>query len=121
MVAEARATSEDPLARAQAADTQPEDLHCVPGTGKKRPKRKSSKAPRVSPREARLIANQAITTGTNVELLYLGRDGSRVSSTVKPQRLAVAPDGNEVMVARDIKKDELRTYRLTNIERMRTV
>ena len=121
MVAEARATSEDPLARAQAADTQPEDLHCVPGTGKKRPKRKGSKAPRVSPREARLIANQAITTGAKVELLYLGRDGSRVSSTVKPQRLAVAPDGNEVMVGRDLKKDELRTYRLTNIERMRAL
>ncbi|MEC7239918.1 MAG: helicase-associated domain-containing protein [Myxococcota bacterium] len=121
MVAEARATSEDPLARAQAADTQPEDLHCVPGTGRKRPKRKSSKAPRVSPREARLIANQAITTGADLELLYLGRDGSRVASTVKPQRLAVAPDGNEVMVGRDLKKDELRTYRLTNIERMRAL
>ena len=120
-MASARPGAEDPLARAQAADTQPEDLHCVPGTGKKRPKRKGSKAPRVSPREARLIANQAITTGAKVELLYLGRDGSRVSSTVKPQRLAVAPDGNEVMVGRDLKKDELRTYRLTNIERMRAL
>ena len=122
MVADARATSEDPLARAQAADTQPEDLHCVPGTGKKRSKKgKGSKVPRVSPREARLIANHAITSGANLEILYLGRDGSRVASSVKPQRLAVAPDGNEVMVGRDLKKDELRTYRLTNIERMRAI
>jgi hypothetical protein len=122
MVADARATSEDPLARAHAADTQPEDLVCVPGTGKKsKRKSKKSSAPRVSPREARLIANHAITSGANLELLYLARDGSRVASSVKPQRLAVTPDGNEVMVGRDLKKDELRTYRLINIERMRAI
>jgi hypothetical protein len=122
MVADARACSEDPLARAQAADTQPEDLQCVPGTGKKKTKKtKKNSVPRVSPREARLIANHAISSGANLELLYLGRDGSRVASNVQPQRLAVAPDGNEVMVGRDLKKNELRTYRLANIERMRTI
>jgi hypothetical protein len=122
MVADARATSEDPLARAQAADTQPQDLHCVPGTGKKTSRRtKKNNTPRVSAQEARLIANHAITSGNDLELLYVGRDGTRITSSVKPQRLAVTPDGNEVMVGRDLKKNELRTYRLTNIERMRPI
>jgi hypothetical protein len=120
MVADARATSEDPLARAQAADTQPEDLFCVPGTGKSTKRRgKKKTAPRVSAQEARLIANHAISSGADLELLYVGRDGTRITSSVKPQRLAVTPDGNEVMVGRDLKMNELRTYRLTNIERMR--
>lgn len=122
MVADARATSEDPLARAQAADTQPQDLHCVPGTGKKSSRRtKKNNTPRVSAQEARLIANHAISSGNDLELLYVGRDGTRITSSVKPQRLAVTPDGNEVMVGRDLKKNELRTYRLTNIERMRPI
>ena len=124
LVAEAREASQDPLARAHAADTLPEDLQAVPGAQVSRSqprKRKKDQPPRVSPREARLIVNQSILSGQTLEVLYLAKDGKRVTCSVAPERLAVSPAGDEVMVALDLKKDERRTYKLAQIERMRAV
>ncbi len=121
LVAEARATAENPLARAHNADSLPEDLFAVEGSslGKTTKKRRSkSQPPRVSPREAKNVINDAIRSRSTLEILYLTKDGKRVGSKVTPTRLAVTPGGDEVMVARDIKKDELRTYKLIQIERM---
>ena len=84
-------------------------------------KRKKDQPPRVSPREARLIVNRSIQSGQTLDVLYLAKDGKRVSCSVSPERLAVSPAGDEVMVALDIKKDERRTYKLAQIERMRAV
>ena len=124
LVAEARETAENPLARAHNADSLPEDLLPVEGSnlGKgKRKKKKKAQPPRVSPREARSVVNEAIRSKANLELLYLTKDGKRVTSSVTPTRLAVTPGGDEVMVARDLAKGELRSYKLVRIERMGTV
>jgi len=121
MVAVAREASDDPMARAHAADTQPEDLHPVPGSQVRSSGRKKRKdqPPRVSPRDARDLVDKAVATRKNLEVVYLTKDGKRVSSKVEPERLAISPAGDAVMVARDLSKDSRLTYKLTQIERMR--
>lgn len=120
MVAEAREASDDPMARAHAADTQPEELRPVPGSQVRSSRRKKKDLPpRVSPREARQVAGEAISKNSNLEILYLTRDGKRVDCKVTPERLAISPAGDAVMVARDLEKDSRLTYKLTQIERMR--
>ncbi len=65
MVAEAREVSGDPMARAHAADTQPEDLHPVPGSQVRVPKKKKKELPpRVSPQDARSVIDKAIATAS---------------------------------------------------------
>jgi len=123
LVVEAREASENPQARAHAADTRPADLLPVPGSmagqSSSRRKKKRDMPPRVSPREARQVIDQAMIEGKRLEVLYVARHGKRVTCKVAPERLALTPAGEEVMVARDLAKDARRTYRLTSIERMR--
>ncbi len=123
LVAEARAEVDDPTARAQAADTAPEDIRLVPGVSVQRGGRRKRRdlPPRVSPREARMIADRAIKEGRPLEVLYLSRDGRRVRFRVRPERLAVTPAGDEVMVGTDLSSQDRRSYRLTHIERLRAV
>ncbi len=119
----ARAASEDPLARAHAADTQPEDLHPVPGasSGRKRSRRKpKDTVKRMSSREAREVLDKAIALRQELQVVYLGKDGSRNKYTLRPQRLALNPKGDQVVVAINCDTDELRTYKLTRIERVQT-
>lgn len=121
LVVEAREISEDPQARAHAADTRPSELQAVPGSAvsQSRKKKKKEPAPRVSGREAKQLIEQALHGKTHLEVLYLARDGTRVSCKVAPERLAITPGGDEVMVATDLAKKVRATYRLTSIERMR--
>lgn len=123
LVVEAREIAEDPQARAHAADTRPAELQPVPGSqvAQGRGKKRKEAAPRVSPRQAKEVVETAIKAGHNLEVLYLARDGKRVTCKVTPERLAITPAGDEVMVAMDNAKKARRTYRLTSIERMRTI
>lgn len=122
MVADAREASEDPLARAQAADTQPEDLHPVPGTSGAKPKKRDKKAPqpppRVTPREARAALESAIALRRPVEVVYETKDGSRVTATLLPERLALNPQGEQVFVARNQTTGEVRTWQVARVERI---
>jgi hypothetical protein len=122
LVVEAREIAEDPQARAHAADTQPSELQPVPGSSVDQTRsRKKKQPPRVSPREAKMLIEEALIAGQNLEVLYLARDGKRVTSRVTPERLAITPAGDEVMVARDQNKKARRTYKLTSIERLRAI
>ena len=84
-------------------------------------KKKRDLPPRVSPRESRQIIDRAVALRQNLEMLYMARDGKRVACEVAPERMAINPAGDAVMVARDITRDERRTYKLTSIERLRAV
>ncbi len=125
MVANARDASEDPLARAQAADTPPDALHPVPGSGvsgrKTMNKRKKKLPPRTTPERTTLTVMDAIRDNKNLELVYLTRDDQRTLVKVEPERLASTRDGHAVLIARDIEKDARLTYRIAQIERLRSM
>ncbi|MFH1469982.1 MAG: helicase-associated domain-containing protein [Pseudomonadota bacterium] len=124
VVAELREASEDPLARAQAEDTAPEDLHPVPGSGirdRKTRKGRSALPPKATPEEAEQMLREAITAGQNVELVYVTRDDRHTLVQVAPERLAINREGVQVLVARNLEKDERLTYRTAQIERIRVM
>jgi hypothetical protein len=125
MVANARDASEDPLARAQAADTPPDALHPVPGSGvsprKTMTKRKKKLPPRTTPERTTLMVMDAIRDNKNLELVYLTRDDQHSLVKVEPERLASTRDGHAVLIARDIEQDARLTYRVAQIERIRTM
>ncbi len=121
MVAEARDDREDLVALAQHADTQPEALEPVPGTGhvgRKRSKRRDDLPPRRSPREVRDICDRAIARGQRLKMLYVTRDQQRKLITVQPERLAVNQRGQQVLVARDVARQERLSYQVVQIERL---
>jgi hypothetical protein len=124
VVAEIREASEDPLARAQAEDTPPEELHPVPGSGirdRKLKKGRSALPPRATPEEVEQVLRDAITAGQNVELVYITRDDRHTLVQVTPERLAINREGAQVLVARNLEKDERLTYRTAQIERIRAM
>jgi len=121
LLGQARAASEDPLQRAHAADTQPQDLYPIPGAGgggRKRSRKKKDQTQRMSTREVRAALDKAVALRQEVKVQYLGKDGNRTSYKLRPQRLALNPKGDQVVVAINSATDELRTYKLANIERM---
>ena len=121
LLAHAREESEDPLARAHAADTQPEDLHAVPGAGgsRKKKKKKRDDGQRVSPREARVLLDRAIALSSKVTVVYAGKDGKRNTYSLAPRRLALNAAGDQVLVAENTKTGDLRTFKLVQIERIK--
>ncbi|MCB9746645.1 MAG: helicase-associated domain-containing protein [Alphaproteobacteria bacterium] len=124
LVAEAREASEDPLARAHAADTQPEDLHPVPGSGagrRRARKKTTTEAPRVTPAQAKATIDQAIMLRKSIEISYRKKDGSSSEYTVLPSRLALNPLGEQVVVAKNVESGELRTFKVGAIERVKVV
>ena len=124
LLADAREQSEDPQARAHAADTQPEDLHAVPGTGsggKKRRRKKKDEAPRISAREAKQQLDRAIALGQTMKVVYEGKGGTRTTYKLAPTRLALNASGDQVVVAKNVETDELRTFKVARIERLKLV
>ncbi|MCB9777816.1 MAG: helicase-associated domain-containing protein [Alphaproteobacteria bacterium] len=121
LVAQARDDRSDLLAVAQHEDIQPENLVPVPGTGhvsrKKKSKKKEELPPRRSPREVRELAERAIATGQRLKVLYVSRDNQRKLLTIEPERLAVNARGDQVLVAKDVAKDERLSYQIVQIER----
>jgi hypothetical protein len=124
VVAEIREQAEDPLARAQAEDTAPEDLHPVPGSGirsRKSRRGRTKLPPKTSPEEADAVVREALTGSKQLELVYVTRDERRTLIKVEPERLAINREGLPVLVARNLERDERLTYRMSQIERIRTL
>lgn len=121
LIAQARDASDDPLSRAQSVDTRPEDLHPVPGAGGKPPRKqkKPNEPVRMDTRDVRQVLEQALTARGAVEVVYLTKDGTPANQTITPQRFALNPEGEQVVVAVDMAKNDLRTYKLVRIERIR--
>ncbi|MCP4805632.1 MAG: WYL domain-containing protein [Proteobacteria bacterium] len=124
LLADAREQSEDPQARAHAADTQPEDLHPVPGSGsggRKKRKKKKDDIPRLSAREAKQQLDRAIALNQTMKVGYAAKDGKRVTYTLSPTRLALNAAGDQVVVAKNEQTGDLRTFKLARIERLKLV
>ncbi|MFT5582639.1 MAG: hypothetical protein ACI9VR_000215 [Cognaticolwellia sp.] len=123
LLAEARETSDNPLARAQEADTQPEDLLAVPGssTGRRKKKKKKVEIPRMSTAEARQALDRAIALKQQVKVQYSGKDGKRLHYMLQPTRLALNPAGDQVVVATNVETGDLRTFKVVRIERIKVV
>lgn len=125
LLADARAQSEDPQARAHAADTQPEELHAVPGSGatrkRKGKKKKRDEAPRVSVREAKTQLDRAIALNQTMKVVYEGKGGVRVTYKLEPTRLALNAAGDQVVVAKNVETGDLRTFKVARIERLKLV
>ena len=124
LVADARETSDDPTARAKAADLEPSELAAVPGASIKTGPKKSSRKkkhdmPRITPREARKAIDQAIALSMGLDMLYTGKDGTASPVKVVPERMALNPAGEPVMVALDVAANARRTYKLGRIERLK--
>jgi len=123
-VADARTGRDDTLERSHQADTVAEELHPIPGTGaatKKTRKKKDELPPRRSPREVREMAERAIALGQQLEILYVTRDQQRRLLRVAPERIAVNHEGQQVLVARDLAKNERLSYQVIQIERLATI
>lgn len=120
-VVEARTAREDLLQQAHAADSDPESLCSVPGSGHhtKQKKRKSDELPpRRSPREVRDLCEEAIAKVQHIEMLYVTRDQQRKLITVAPERVAVNQQGQQVLVARNLETEERLSYQVSQIERL---
>jgi hypothetical protein len=125
LLAEARDQRDDPLARAHSADTQPEDLHPVPGSvaaqGAARRQRKQEGPVRVSPAEVRAIVDRAVTQGLWLEMVYLSvKEQTRRTIIVAPERITLNREGVQVLVATDVATQTRLTYNLGQIERARS-
>lgn len=123
-VMEARESRADTTGSEHAADTQPENLHPIPGSGtssRRSTRRRDDLPPRRSPREVRDICERAIALGQNLRMLYVGRDQTRKLVRVAPERLAVNAKGQTVLVARDLARNERLSYQIVQIERLDTL
>jgi flagella basal body P-ring formation protein FlgA len=120
-VTESRTNREDLVQKGQAADTQPENLCAVPGSGhqaRQKKRKRDELPPRRSPREVRELCDEAIAKGQHIEMLYVTRDQQRKHVRLAPERVAVNQQGQQVLVARDLEKDERLSYQVVQIERM---
>jgi hypothetical protein len=122
-VVDARAEREDLLGLAHSADTQPENLHPVPGSVRpsRRSRRKREEPPRCTQNEVRDICERALSERKNLQMLYVTRTDERKLITVTPERLATTPQGRQVLVAADIQRKERLSYQLLQIERLAAV
>lgn len=120
-VANARTAREELIRRTHDADSQPEQLCAVPGSGhqpRQKKRKRDALPPRRSPREVRELSERAIALGQHIEMLYVTRDQKRKLVKVAPERLAVNHQGAQVLVARDVKRDERLSYQIVQIERL---
>ncbi len=124
LLQEAHTAREDLLAMAHSADTQPATLQVIPGTARtprRRSRRRDPMPPRHTPDEVRDICEAAITNRTKLQMLYITRASERKLVTVAPERLAVTAKGQQVLVAKDLTRQERLSYHLLQIERIAPV
>lgn len=129
LVSNAREIREDILGRAHAADTRPDTLHPIPGSGAHqkaqggggKKKKRDDLPPRRSPREVKEICEKAISLKQQLDMLYVTRDDTRKLVRVAPERIAVNQQGQQVLVATDLAKNERLSYQLIQIERLAAI
>ncbi|HNC95812.1 MAG TPA: helicase-associated domain-containing protein [Myxococcota bacterium] len=126
LLAEARDDREDPVARAHSADTQPEDLRPIPGStlaqGLARKERRQQGPPRITPEEAKEMAEKAISDRRWLQMEYLStKDQSRKEFIVVPERVALNREGALVLVATEITANQRLSFALAQILRLRSV
>ncbi len=124
LLAEAREQREDPVARAQRADTQPEQLHPIVGSAVAAQQKRKDDAkapPRANTPEVRAILEKALKGGLGVDMIYHSlKDDSRRQLLVIPERIALNREGAAVLVALDLESGNRLSYAILQIERART-
>ncbi len=124
LLAEAREIREDPVARAQRADTLPADLHAIPGSSvemQEKKKRPPKGPPRANPQEVRAILEKAIKGNLGLHMTYHSlKDDSRKAVLVVPERIALNREGAAVLVAFDVEAGMRLSYSVAQIERAQT-
>lgn len=76
--------------------------------------------PEVTQEEARQLIDIAISDEIDVEMVYVGRNGQKVTVITQPQRLAFKADA-AVLVGLDRSENERKSFVLDKIERMRLI
>ena len=76
--------------------------------------------PMVTPEEARVLIDRAMSKDLDLEMVYLAKNGQRLACIVQPQRLAFKADA-PVLVGLDRTEDERRTFVLERIERLQVL
>ena len=84
-------------------------------------KKKSSLPPRTSPRETRIICEQAISENKKLKVLYVTKTQERRLLQLLPERIATTPSGNQVLVATDQQTQQRLSYNIIQIERIQSV
>ena len=121
LVAEARDAAIDPLARG-AESVPPERLELLPGTTPQKgtPVAEALPEPRgaETPEEVRALLDRAMSEEADIEMVYLAKNGQKLTCRVYPERLAFKSDA-PVLVGLDRVENERRTYLIDRIERLR--
>jgi signal recognition particle subunit SEC65 len=120
MVAESRESAIDPLARS-GETFAPERLEAVPGTraaAAAPPEPPAAARGAETPEEIRALLDRAMSDEADVEIVYVAKNGQKMTFRVYPERLAFKSDA-PVLVGLDRAENERRTYLMERIERLR--
>lgn len=122
LVNEAREAAIDPVGRS-AEIVVPEKLQPVPGTRaativptEEEPEERSAE----TPDEIRVLLDRAMSDESDIEMVYLAKNGQRLTCRVHPERLAFKSDA-PVLVGLDRDENERRTFLLDRVERIRVL
>ncbi|MEC7983527.1 MAG: helicase-associated domain-containing protein [Myxococcota bacterium] len=105
----------------QSIDIQPQELEPLKKKIKESRKKRSSLPPRTSPKETRVICEQAISEHKNLKVLYVTKTQERRLLQLTPERIAVTPSGNQVLVATDQQTQQRLSYNIVQIERIQSI
>ena len=119
MVAEAREAAVDPAVRGVSL-IPPEQFGPVPGTRTAGAAVEPDQPPQVTAAEVRQIIDRAMSRDLDLEMVYLARNGQRLSLRVQPERIAFKADA-PVLVGLDRDEDAHRSFLLDRIERLRVL
>lgn len=120
LLADAREASDDPSDLGTGLLT-PDRMFPVPGTKvSKKEGAEPDLPPMVTMDEARVLIDRALSQESDLEMVYLAKNGTRLACVVQPERIALKAD-SPVLVGLDRTEGESRTFVLDRIERMRVV
>lgn len=122
LLADAREQNSDPMKRAGDV-VDPSQLLPVPGSRSVKRKGRDTTPeppPTVTPPMVRQIVEGALIDGSVLEMVYVAKNGQRLTLDVEPERFAVkAQENSTVLIGLDIAEDTRRTFVLDRIERLR--
>jgi hypothetical protein len=120
LVRDARETITDPMHLGKRLVIG-DKLMVVPGTKSARKAAvKRELPPKVTVEEVRVLADQALSKGLDLEIVYRTNTGQNLHVTLQPQRFAFKSEA-PVLVGLDRDEGAARTYLLDRIERMQVI
>jgi len=99
---------------AQAADTDPDELHYIADKGSN----KTVLPPRVGLKEARALCEQAIRNEKKLRIMYSTQNQTKKLLIVTPERLSQSPSGFDILIGREGNNEESYSFVLHQVERL---